>query len=125
MHLSSELAAALLSLAQITDLNRSQDKSSLSSNAEDKVRSIHEYVNVLLVFFNEFPEKVQRWEGRIRDVARELEDIIEVGVQLEDQLENVMVKIGLITGEVLEERPPYVLHPRQHHQDLHLPATTE
>ncbi|XP_057798990.1 putative late blight resistance protein homolog R1B-8 isoform X2 [Salvia miltiorrhiza] len=111
--------AALLSLAQTTHLNTYQHQSLFSSEAEEKVRSIHDYVSFLLLFFEDFPQKVNRWEGRIRDAAYQIEDIIEVfichriqrhpsRVKLEDQLQNVMEEIGLVAGEVMEERPTYL-----------------
>ncbi|XP_057798992.1 putative late blight resistance protein homolog R1B-8 [Salvia miltiorrhiza] len=111
--------AALLSLAQTTHLNTYQHQSLFSSEAEEKVRSIHDYVSFLLLFFEDFPQKVNRWEGRIRDVSYQIEDIIEVfichriqrhpsRVKLEGQLQNVMEEIGLIAGEVMEERPTYL-----------------
>ncbi|KAL1532784.1 putative late blight resistance protein R1A-10 [Salvia divinorum] len=109
--------ATLLSLARSTHPN---NESLFSSEI---VRSIHDYVNFLILFFQEFPHKVNRWETRIRDVAYKIEDIIETfmwqriqsrhvvmtpsRVKLDDQLKNVTEEIGLIAGEVMEERPAY------------------
>lgn len=94
--------AALLSLARSTH----PDNDSLFSS--EIVRSIHTYVNFLILFFQQFPHKVNRWESRIRDVAYRIEDILEIETFiLDDQLENVTEEIGLIAGEVMEERPAY------------------
>ncbi|XP_047965779.1 putative late blight resistance protein homolog R1A-10 [Salvia hispanica] len=105
--------AALLSLARSTHPN---NESLFSS---DIIRSIHDYVNFLILFFQQFPHKVNRWETRIRDVAYKIEDILETfmwqriqshqpsRVKMDDQLKNVTEEIGLIAGEVMEERPAY------------------
>ncbi|KAH6829423.1 hypothetical protein C2S53_018441 [Perilla frutescens var. hirtella] len=117
--------AALLSLARTTDTDRNQCKHLFPTDAEGTVRSIHDYVNFLLLFFKEFPEKVKRWECKIRDVAYKTEDIIEIFIwqriqsrheardpsrmiKLADQLGNVAEEIGLIAGEVMEERPDHL-----------------
>lgn len=115
--------AALLSLAQTTDLNRNQCKYPFSFDAAQKVRSIHEYVMFLLSFLEDFPDKANRWEGKIREVSHEAEDVIELfmwhriknkGVssfKLEEQLRNVTEEIGLIVGDTMDERAPADLLP--------------
>ncbi|XP_047952681.1 putative late blight resistance protein homolog R1A-10 [Salvia hispanica] len=108
--------AALLSIARSTHPN---NESLFSSKAKEIVASIHDYANFLILFFQEFPHKVSRWETRIRDIAYKIEDILEtfmwqriqshqpLHVKLDDQLKNLTVEIGLIAGEVMEERPAY------------------
>ncbi|KAH6767849.1 hypothetical protein C2S52_018832 [Perilla frutescens var. hirtella] len=113
--------AALASLSKTTDLNRNLDKFRFSFSAEEKIRSIHEYVNFLLLFLDDFPEKANHWESEIRDLAHKIEDIVEhfmwqqtrssyvpmkpSSVKLEDQLKGLTEEIGLIVGEMMEERP--------------------
>ncbi|KAH6761342.1 hypothetical protein C2S51_018291 [Perilla frutescens var. frutescens] len=114
--------AALLSLAQTTDLNANQDNQyRLSFDAESKIRSIHdEYVNFLLSFLENFPEKATRWEDKVREVAHKIEDIIQhyMWQQMksmrpsseifEGQLKKLTEEIGLIVGQMMEERPAYL-----------------
>ncbi|KAL1562100.1 hypothetical protein AAHA92_04716 [Salvia divinorum] len=112
--------AALASLSQTTDLTKYEAATDLFSvEAKEKIASIQEMVRYLRLFLEDFPHKSKRWERRIRDVAHQAEDIIEgftrLPIQpfhrgsdvpnLEDQLENVYEKIGLIAGEAMEDRP--------------------
>ncbi|KAH6782964.1 hypothetical protein C2S52_007923 [Perilla frutescens var. hirtella] len=114
--------AALLSLAQTTDLTANQDNQyRLSFDAESKIRSIHdEYVNFLLSFLENFPEKATRWEDKVREVTHKIEDIIQhyMWQQMksmrpsseifEGQLKKLTEEIGLIVGQMMEERPAYL-----------------
>ncbi|KAG6399673.1 hypothetical protein SASPL_141154 [Salvia splendens] len=108
--------AALASLAQITDLNRIQNKFLFSIDAKQKVRSIHEYVTSLLSFLEDCPQKDSQRDGKMRDVAYKTEDIIEslmylpIGNRhstdvLEEQLRCVTEEFGLMAGQVMEDRP--------------------
>ncbi|KAH6761341.1 hypothetical protein C2S51_018290 [Perilla frutescens var. frutescens] len=113
--------AALLSLAQTTDLSVNQDNQyRFSFDAESKIRSIHEYVNFLLSFLENFPKKATRWEDKVREVAHKTEDDIQhyMWQQMksmrpsseifEKQLKDLTEEIGLIVGEMMEERPAYL-----------------
>ncbi|KAH6761296.1 hypothetical protein C2S51_018245, partial [Perilla frutescens var. frutescens] len=115
--------AALLSLAQTTDLSANQDNQyRFSDDAESKIRSIHdEYVNFLLSFLEDFPEKATHWEDKVREVAHKIEDVIQrymwqkmklmwpSRVTFKDQLKDLTEEIGLIVGQMMEERPAYTL----------------
>ncbi|XP_042036872.1 putative late blight resistance protein homolog R1A-10 isoform X2 [Salvia splendens] len=112
--------AALLSLARST---HPSNESLFSTEAKEIVGSIHNYVNFLILYFQQFPHKGNRWETRIRDVAYKIEDILETfmwqriqsrhvvmkppRVKLDDQLKHATEEIGLIAGEVMEERPTH------------------
>lgn len=106
--------AALVSLAQTTDLKSDQEKYLFPSDAKENIKSIHEYVIFLKSFLEDSPEKANRWERKIRDVAYKTQDIIDFFTwQLSRQdgmnpssikLENVTEEIGLIAGEVMDER---------------------
>ncbi|KAH6774789.1 hypothetical protein C2S51_013193 [Perilla frutescens var. frutescens] len=115
--------AALVSLSQTTNLILSNDKYSLSDDEKQNITSIHdEYVNFLLSFLEDPRKKLSsRRAARIRDVANEAEDIIEIFMwkqiqmkgrinivelsraEFERQLGEVTEKIGLIAGEMMDE----------------------
>ncbi|KAL1562101.1 hypothetical protein AAHA92_04717 [Salvia divinorum] len=111
--------AALASLLQTTDVNKYEANNLFSVEAEKKIASIHEMVRYFQSFLGDFPHISKSWERRIRDVAHEAEDIIErftrLPIQpfhrgkdipnLDDQLGDVLEKIGEIAGEVMEDRP--------------------
>ncbi|KAI3458778.1 hypothetical protein Pfo_015441 [Paulownia fortunei] len=69
--------AALVSLAQATDQILSQDRYPISLHEKQQIRSVRKYTIFLQVFLEDFPEKANSLEGRIRDVANQAEDIIE------------------------------------------------
>ncbi|KAG6409373.1 hypothetical protein SASPL_127412 [Salvia splendens] len=112
--------AALASLVQTT-VNRNHSKSHFSTYAKEKIGSIHEYAVFLLTFLEYYPERASRWEGKLRDLAHEAEDIIEEftwrlsfygrvkisSFKFEEELRNVTEKFGLIAGDVMDERPAY------------------
>ncbi|KAH6826271.1 hypothetical protein C2S53_012232 [Perilla frutescens var. hirtella] len=113
--------AALLSLAQTTDLTANQDNQyRFSFDAESKIRSIHEYVYFLLSFLENSPKEATRWEDRVREVAHKIEDIIQHYMwqqmksmkpsteTFERQLKTITAEIGLIVGQMMEERPAYL-----------------
>ncbi|XP_057799002.1 putative late blight resistance protein homolog R1B-16 [Salvia miltiorrhiza] len=113
--------AALASLSQTTHLTINKHKSHFSIVAEEKIRSIHEYVIFLLSFLQDFPQKSKRWEVKMRDVAHEAEDIIEQyisqlsynrwirpsNVKFEDQLSNVSQKLCLMAGDLIDDGPAH------------------
>ncbi|XP_057799000.1 putative late blight resistance protein homolog R1B-14 [Salvia miltiorrhiza] len=113
--------AALASLSQTTHLTINKHKSHFSIDAGENIRSIHEYVNFLLLFLQDFPEKSKCWEVKMRDVAHEAEDIIELymsqlsycrwikpsNVKFEDQLRNVTLKLCLMAGDLIDEGPAH------------------
>ncbi|KAH6761344.1 hypothetical protein C2S51_018293 [Perilla frutescens var. frutescens] len=112
--------AALLSLAQTTDLTANQDKQyRFSFDAECKIRSIHEYMNFLLSFLENSPKEASSWEDKVREVAHKIEDVIQHYMWqkmksmwpsseiLEYQLTNLTKDIDLIVEQMMEERPAY------------------
>lgn len=110
--------AALLSHAQTTGkIILDQDKYPISQNKRQKFRSIYQSFMFLRAFLDDFPEKGNSLDGRIRDVAREAEDIIE-SLMLDEvpsnwwaglaskfkfkrQMRKVRVEIDSITKEVM------------------------
>lgn len=114
--------AALVSLSQTTVLILKNAKYPLSDDEKRNITSIHEYVNFLLSFLEGCGNRLSSRKGRrIRDVANEAEDIIELFVwkqiqmkgrivelsraEFERQLAQVTEKIGLIAGEMMDEPP--------------------
>lgn len=114
--------AALVSLSQTTDLILKNAKYPLSDDEKLNITSIHEYVNFLLPFLEGCGNRLSSRKGRrIRDVANEAEDIIELFMwkqirtkgrivelsraEFERQLGQVTEKIGLIAGEMMDEPP--------------------
>ncbi|KAG6424793.1 hypothetical protein SASPL_115213 [Salvia splendens] len=110
--------AALASLAQTTN----HAISNFSTNAKENITSIHEYAIILLTFLEDYPERSNRWEAKLRDVAHKIEDIIEEfmwrqsfyggeemssSLYFEEELRNVTVEFCLIAGDVMDERPAY------------------
>lgn len=69
--------AALVSLAQTTTFDTNHVISNFSINAKENIRSIHEYVITLLTFLEDYPERTNRWEAKLRDIAHKIEDMIE------------------------------------------------
>ncbi|XP_057801773.1 disease susceptibility protein LOV1-like [Salvia miltiorrhiza] len=70
--------AALLSLARTTaEIILDQDRYSISRNKKQQIRSIYEPFIFLQEFLEDFPEKANILDGRIRDLAYEAEHIIE------------------------------------------------
>ncbi|KAL8544404.1 hypothetical protein ACS0TY_004810 [Phlomoides rotata] len=108
--------ASLVSLQQTTNLVLDHHKYSISVDEREQITSIREYVIFLIPFLDNFPEKANRLEGKIRDLANEAEDLIEYfmwnlfqnnwstgisRVEFEGQLNGVREKIGSITGDLL------------------------
>ncbi|KAL8544383.1 hypothetical protein ACS0TY_004793 [Phlomoides rotata] len=111
--------ASLVSLEQTTYLSLNHHKYSISVDEREIITSIHEYVILLISFLENVPEKVNRLEGEIRDLANEAEDLIEyfmrnqfqmdwsVGLwraEFERQLKRVREKIGSVTGDMMDDR---------------------
>ncbi|KAL8544363.1 hypothetical protein ACS0TY_004776 [Phlomoides rotata] len=110
--------ASLVSLQQTTkfilvDLH----KYSISVDEREKIKAIREHVNFLIPFLENFPEKAYPLEGKIRDLANEAEDVIELfmwnqfhlGVELsrgefEGQLDRVRWGIGSIAWYIVNDR---------------------
>ncbi|XP_057802854.1 disease susceptibility protein LOV1-like [Salvia miltiorrhiza] len=70
--------AALLSLARTTgEIILDQDRYSIFCNKKQQIRSIYEPFIFLQEFLEDFPEKANILDGRIRDLAYEAEHIIE------------------------------------------------
>ncbi|KAI3458779.1 hypothetical protein Pfo_015442 [Paulownia fortunei] len=69
--------AALVSLAQTIDQILNHHQYPISLHQKQQIISIHECLNSLQAFLEDFPEKANSLEGRIRDVANEAQDIIE------------------------------------------------
>lgn len=70
--------AALLSLAQTTGkIILDQDKYPISQNKKQHIRSIYKPFIFLQEFVEDFPEKANNLDRRIRDAAYEAEDVIE------------------------------------------------
>ncbi|KAL1552057.1 hypothetical protein AAHA92_12903 [Salvia divinorum] len=113
--------AALASLAQTTNLDTNHAISHFPINAKENIASIHEYVIILLTFLEDYPERANRWESKLRDVACETEDVMEEfmwrqlyyggeeisSLNFEEELKNVTEKFCLIAGDVMDERPAY------------------
>ncbi|XP_047971388.1 putative late blight resistance protein homolog R1B-16 [Salvia hispanica] len=112
--------AALASLAQTT-VDTNHAKFHFFTGAKEKIGSILEYAVFLLTFLEDYPERASRWEGKLRDLAHEAEDIIEQflwrlsfyerakisSLKFEEELSNVTEKFCLLAGDVMEERPAY------------------
>ncbi|KAL8557562.1 hypothetical protein ACS0TY_004853 [Phlomoides rotata] len=112
--------ASLVSLQQTTNLILDHlHKYSISVDEREKIKAIREHVNFLIPFLENFPEKAHRLEEKIRDLANEAEDVIElfmwnqfhrdwsVGLsrgKFESQLKRVREKIGSITGDLIDDR---------------------
>ncbi|KAL8557557.1 hypothetical protein ACS0TY_004849 [Phlomoides rotata] len=110
--------ASFVSLQHTADLILDHhNKYSISVGEREKITSIREYVIFLIPFLENSPEKANRLEGKIRDLANEAEDLIEyfmrnqfqmdwsVGlsrVQFEGRLNRVREQIGLITGDMTD-----------------------
>ncbi|KAL8544364.1 hypothetical protein ACS0TY_004777 [Phlomoides rotata] len=111
--------ASLVSLEQTTNLILDHHKYSISADETEQITSILEYVIFLIPFLENFPEKANRLEGKIRDLANEAEDLMEyimwnqfqvdrgVGlsrVEFEGRLNRVREQIGSITGDLMDDR---------------------
>ncbi|XP_047971400.1 late blight resistance protein R1-A-like [Salvia hispanica] len=110
--------AALASLAQTTALNSNHAISRFSIDANHKITSINEYVLILLTFLKDYPDKSNPWEDKLRDLAREAEDIIEhftwkqsyygrkklSSLNFEEALRDVTEKFRLFLGDVMDEQ---------------------
>ncbi|KAL8544405.1 hypothetical protein ACS0TY_004811 [Phlomoides rotata] len=68
--------AALISLQQTTDLVLNHHNYSISVVERDIITSIGEYVIFLIPFLENFSEKANRLEGKIRDLANELKMLL-------------------------------------------------
>ncbi|XP_042037903.1 putative late blight resistance protein homolog R1A-10 [Salvia splendens] len=68
--------AAYAALAQTTTLDTNHAISHFSIAAKEKIRSIHEYAIILLTFLEDYPQKANRWEGKLRDVAHDTEEFM-------------------------------------------------
>ncbi|XP_042039765.1 putative late blight resistance protein homolog R1B-17 isoform X2 [Salvia splendens] len=113
--------AALVSLAQTTTRYTNHAKSQFSIDAKQKIGSIYDYAIMLLTFLEDYSERSNRWEGKLRDLAHEAEDIIEQymshlsynrwikpsELKFEDQLSNVTQKLGLMVGDLMENLPAH------------------
>ncbi|KAL8557560.1 hypothetical protein ACS0TY_004851 [Phlomoides rotata] len=111
--------ASLVSLEHTAHLILDHHKYSISADEREQITSIREYVIFLIPFLENLPEKASRLEGKIRDLANEAEDLIELfmwnlfqkswdveisRVELEGQLNRVREKIGSITGDLMDDR---------------------
>ncbi|KAL8544395.1 hypothetical protein ACS0TY_004801 [Phlomoides rotata] len=111
--------ASLVSLEHTADLILDHHKYSISADEREQITSIREYVIFLIPFLENFPEKANRLEGKIRDLANEAEDLIEYfmwnqfqkswdveisRVELEGQLNRIREQIGSITGDMTDDR---------------------
>ncbi|KAL8557564.1 hypothetical protein ACS0TY_004855 [Phlomoides rotata] len=111
--------AALVSLHQTTHLILNHYRYSTLVDEREQITSIREYVNFLISFLENFPEKAKRLEEKIRDLANEAEDVIEIymwdqfrmntgAVSLSrvrfDHLQKLREKIGSITGDMIDDR---------------------
>ncbi|KAL8544393.1 hypothetical protein ACS0TY_004799 [Phlomoides rotata] len=112
--------ASLVSIQQTAHLVLDDHhKYSISVGEREQITSIREYVIFLIPFLENFPEKANRLEGKIRDLANEAEDLIEyfmwnqfqmdrsVGLfrdQFEGRLNRVREQIGSITGDMMDVR---------------------
>ncbi|KAL8557555.1 hypothetical protein ACS0TY_004847 [Phlomoides rotata] len=112
--------ASLVSLQQTAHLVLDDhNKYSISVGEREQITSIREYVIFLIPFLENYPEKANRLEGKIRDLAYEAEDLIEyfmwnqfqmdwsVGlsrVEFEGRLNRVREQIGSITGDMTDDR---------------------
>ncbi|KAI3459048.1 hypothetical protein Pfo_015711 [Paulownia fortunei] len=114
--------SALVSLAQTIDHILNRDQYFISLHEKQQIRSLHEHVVFLQLFLEDFPGKANSLERRIRDVAKEAEDIIEcllsehimsryrlikstVGptkIEFKHQLKKVTKEIDAIAGEVMD-----------------------
>ncbi|KAI3459097.1 hypothetical protein Pfo_015760 [Paulownia fortunei] len=121
--------AALVSLAQTIDQILSHAQYSISLHEKQHIICVHEYVISLQAFFEDFPEKANSLEGRIRDAAYAAEDVIEdfmleqigsrnrsikstVGpaeVKFKHQLKKVTELINSITGEVMDIKNSFTI----------------
>ncbi|XP_042059504.1 putative disease resistance RPP13-like protein 3 [Salvia splendens] len=110
--------AALVSLAQTTTFDTNHAISDFSINAKENIRSIHEYVITLLTFLEDYPERTNRWEAKLRDIAHKIEDAIEQfmyyggketssSFTFEKELKDVTLNLCLFAGDVMDERPSY------------------
>lgn len=118
--------AALLSLVQTIDLYRKQGDYLSSIASRKKINDFLEYVNQLLLFLEENPAKVSRWEGEFRKAANDIEDIVEgfmlqlrqsshvrmnpSSLELEGQVEGAKEKMGLILEKMMDDEGPGYLH---------------
>ncbi|KAL8544399.1 hypothetical protein ACS0TY_004805 [Phlomoides rotata] len=115
--------AALVSLAQTTDLILNPLKYSVSVDAKHNIMCIHDYAMFVLSFLEYFPGKANCFEARITDAANEAEDVLEyfmwnqiqsrykwmkrftVGksrIKFEYQLEKATGEISSIAGELMD-----------------------
>ncbi|KAL8557601.1 hypothetical protein ACS0TY_004886 [Phlomoides rotata] len=111
--------ASLVSLENTADLFLDHHKYSIPADEREQLTSIREYVIFLISFLENFPEKANRLEGKIRDLANEAEDVIElfmwnlfhmdwsVGlsrVEFQGRLNRVREEIGSIAGDMRDDR---------------------
>ncbi|KAL8551008.1 hypothetical protein ACS0TY_000188 [Phlomoides rotata] len=69
--------AALVSLAQITDLILNLLKYFISEFAKHRIMSIHDFAVFVLSFLELFPAEANCFEAQITDATNEAEDILE------------------------------------------------
>ncbi|KAL8544419.1 hypothetical protein ACS0TY_004825 [Phlomoides rotata] len=111
--------SSLVSLQQTIDLVLNHHKYSISVDEREIVTSICEYVAFLISLLENLPQKANRMEGKIRDLANEAEDVIEhfmwnqfhmdwsVGlsrVEFQGRLNRVREEIGSIAGDMRDDR---------------------
>ncbi|KAL8557566.1 hypothetical protein ACS0TY_004857 [Phlomoides rotata] len=70
--------AALVSLNQSIDMILNRDKYFLYAGERDKITSIRQHANDLISLLENFPERANRVETKIRDLANEAEYLIDV-----------------------------------------------
>ncbi|KAL8544398.1 hypothetical protein ACS0TY_004804 [Phlomoides rotata] len=111
--------ASLVSLQHTADLILDHHKYSISVGEREKITSIRQYVIFLIPFFENFSDKASSLQGKIRDLANEAEDLMEYvmwnelhmdwgawlwRVKFEGRLNRVREQIGLITGDMTDDR---------------------
>lgn len=113
--------AALVSLEQTTDLILNHVKYSISVDEREQIASVRQYVILFISFLENFPEKANHVEEKIRDLASEAENLIEFfmwnqnrmnswrfslsRVKFRRRLKRLTEKIGSITGGMMDDRP--------------------
>ncbi|KAL7147962.1 hypothetical protein ABFS83_06G146100 [Erythranthe nasuta] len=87
--------AALVSLLHTVDHILDQDQYLISPREVQYVTSIHNHTIFLISILKDFPEEVNTFEARIRDVANEAELVIEYFTWGQIQSQNASVKLNI------------------------------
>ncbi|KAG6388202.1 hypothetical protein SASPL_153401 [Salvia splendens] len=96
----------------------------LKQTLVDTIENCKQCAITLLTFLEEYPERANRWEAKLRDIAHETGDFIQQflwrqayfgedkisRLKFEEEFRNVMEKFCLIAGDVMDERPAYPSH---------------